>query len=538
MKTLKTTFQLILIIAILIINTHTSYSSSRFNMSYLHYGSPKSYLSYINDTDNSLDCVSPNYLDINSNGDLETNNIDRELVKEVHDRGMKITPFLSNHWDRNAGELALEKKEELVEQIVAIIEDNDFDGINVDIENLDGKSKEAFTAFIKLLRQNLQEDKEICVAVAANPYGSDKGWQGMYDYKALSEYCDYLMIMTYDESYGGSDPGPVASMSFVENSIKYAIKAGIPSHKILLGIPFYGRIWNVDDMDNEEKENRIIGKGITANTINSLISFYDGTITYDDTSKSMKANFIVETDDEKKDLYSWGVPVTEGNYEIWFDDNFTIKEKLKLVGKYDLKGTGSWSLGQENKDIWKYYKSWLNGDYFNDIENHWAENDILSVYNKDWMRGISSTQFGPYDKLTRAQAAVTIVRALDIDLISSASNFTDVKDSHWAKTEIETAYHNNIINGKGNDIFDPDNIITRQEMAQMLSNIIDIDLPDIIEENGFIDIDEDDWSYEAIIRMNRYGIFKGFNDNTFRPEEKVTRAQMASILNRFSTYLH
>ena len=533
----KNRFKVLLLVITLLITTNTSYSSSRFNMTYLHYGSSKSYIKFINNTRNSLDSVSPNYLNINSDGNLETNNIDKDFISKVHASGIKVMPFLSNHWNREAGELALTKKEELVKQIVTLVEDNNFDGINIDIENLNGESKEAFTNFIELLRKNLNSNKQISVAVAANPYGTDKGWQGMYDYKALANYCDYLMIMTYDESYSGSDPGPVASIPFVEKSIKFALNTGVPSNKIVLGIPFYGRIWNTNDLENTEKENRIVGKGISSNNINSLLSFYNATTTYDSVSKTMKATFVVDIDDEKKNLYSWGVPVTEGNYEIWFDNDYTIKEKLKLVEKYNLKGTGSWSLGQENKDIWKCYKSWLNGNYFNDIDNHWAKNDILSVYQKDWMRGISSTEFGPYDKLTRAQAAVTIVRALDLDLIDTKSHFTDVKDTYWANKEIETAYYYNIIKGKGNDIFDPDNIITRQEMAQIFYNIIGTELSKTEEKKSFIDINENDWAYKAIIKTTNYGIFKGFDNNTFRPTEKVTRAQMASILNRSSAYM-
>ncbi|GMQ59844.1 hypothetical protein AN1V17_42440 [Vallitalea sediminicola] len=537
MKILRITSRLVLLTVLLTITTTSVYTTSKFNMSYLHYGSPKSYIKYVTDTEKSLDSVSPNYIHINSEGRIETKNIDTDFIKTIHDEGMKIIPFISNHWNRKAGELALADMENVTTEIATIIETYNFDGINVDIEGLNEQSRDLFTDFTRLLREKINSDKVISVSVAANPYGSSKGWQGMYDYKLLSSYADYLMIMAYDESYRGSKPGPVASISFVENSVKYAIDIGVPSDKIVLGIPFYGRIWNINDMDDSDKDNRILGKGISASTVESLVAYYNGSIIYDKKSKSIKANFEVNTSDEKKNLYSWGVPVTEGNYEVWFDNDYTIKEKLKIVQKYDLKGTGTWSLGQENKDIWKYYISWLNGNYFTDISNHWAKVDISEAYEKDWMLGTSSTLFCPDVNLTRAQAAVILIRALDIELTSTSSYFLDVPTSHWAKLEIETAYECNIIKGRGEKIFDADNIITREEMAGMLYNLLKSNINTDNENNDFYDIDSNNWSYEAIEKMSSSGIFRGYGDNTFRPKYNVTRAQMASILNRISIYI-
>ncbi|WP_304943842.1 glycosyl hydrolase family 18 protein, partial [Vallitalea guaymasensis] len=236
-------------------------------MSYLHYGSPNSYIKYVNDTEKSLDSISPNYIHINSEGRIETKNIDTDFIKTIHDEGMKVIPFISNHWNRKAGELALADMENVTTEIAKIIETYNFDGINVDIEGLNEQSRELFTDFIRLLREKLDSDKKISVSVAANPYGSSKGWQGMYDYKSLSSIADYLMIMAYDESYRGSKPGPVASITYVEKSVQYPIDIGVSSEKIVLGIPFYGRIWNINDMDDSNKDNKILGKGVTAGTI-------------------------------------------------------------------------------------------------------------------------------------------------------------------------------------------------------------------------------------------------------------------------------
>lgn len=108
---------------------------------------------------------------------------------------------------------------------------------------------------------------------------------GSYDYSALAEYADHLLIMAYDEHYEGSEAGPVASINFVENSIKYALSKTAPD-KIVVGVPFYGRVWSLDD-------NRIVGKGASTKTIQEIIQNCDATVTYDEASQSAKVEFTI-----------------------------------------------------------------------------------------------------------------------------------------------------------------------------------------------------------------------------------------------------
>ena len=52
--------------------------------------------------------------------------------------------------------------------------------------------------------------------------------------------------------------------------------------------------------------------------------------------------------------------LTRGDYTLWYENDDSIEEKLKVVGKYKLKGAGSWSLGQEDPSLWNQYSHWLN----------------------------------------------------------------------------------------------------------------------------------------------------------------------------------
>src|SRR5690606_19569471 len=159
------------------------------------------------------------------------------------------------------------------------------DGINVDIENVTHHFRDEYSDFVRLLRELLPNDKEVSVAVVANPSNQLYGWHGSYDYNSLAVNSNYLMIMAYDESYPGGPPGPLASIDFVEQSIKYALEQGVPKDKIVVGIGHYGRYW---------KEGASYGGyGISNQQIQQAINLYDGVVTFDEKSQSPKATFTI-----------------------------------------------------------------------------------------------------------------------------------------------------------------------------------------------------------------------------------------------------
>lgn len=322
-----------------------------FNMSYLYFGNTKSYISQIDKTQGNLSLVSPSYFDINADGSLKiTTQYDSTFVKEMHNRGIKVVPFLSNHWDRTIGRAALSNREKLTTQIADFIIKNNLDGIQVDIENTTEIDRDAYTDLVKQLREKLPSDKEVSVAVAANPNGWTKGWHGTYDYKELAKYSNYLMVMAYDESYEGSPEGPVASYGWVERSIQYALKQGISPDKIVLGIPFYGRYWKEGEATG--------GTGISNVRVDELLSKYGGTVVFDEATKSPKATVTIKQGDPVTTIA--GKTLAPGTYKIWYENSDSIAAKFDLIHKYNLKGSGSWSLGQESTAIWQNYRAWMS----------------------------------------------------------------------------------------------------------------------------------------------------------------------------------
>ncbi|WP_017755171.1 stalk domain-containing protein [Calidifontibacillus oryziterrae] len=352
-------FALILFVTLLSpIQTKNVHANERINFSYIYSVSKNDYVKHVDQANNTINIIAPNYFDLSKHGDLIiTENFDAAFIKEMKKRNIKVVPFLSNHWDKEAGINALKNKDTLTTKIVEQILKHNLDGINIDIEGLSHSERDAFSEFVKTLKSKMPADKELSLAVAANPKGSKTGWHGSYDYNKLADHADYLIIMAYDESYRGGKPGPVASIEFVEKSIQYAIDEGVSADKLVLGIPFYGRIWKLEDI---ETNSGVVGDGIWMNKTFSFIENYRGTTELVEKKGSLVARVTITENDPPYQLFSWKPAFTPGHYEVWFDNEQTIQKKLELVNKYNLKGTANWSLGQEAPTIWASYKTWLN----------------------------------------------------------------------------------------------------------------------------------------------------------------------------------
>lgn len=128
---------LFLIVIILLLASPLIAYTQRVNMTYLYAGNTSLYGNYMDRSKESVNIVCPDYLEIFDTGDLKLlTKIDTVFVDAMHERGVKVIPFLSNHWNRELGRKALQNKVSLVAQIVSAVSQYGFDGINIDIEDL------------------------------------------------------------------------------------------------------------------------------------------------------------------------------------------------------------------------------------------------------------------------------------------------------------------------------------------------------------------------------------------------------------------
>lgn len=177
---------------------------------------------------------------------------------------------------------------------------------------------------------------------------------------------------------------------------------------------------------------------------------------------------------------------------------------------------------------------------FSDVSNnHWARTSIENLNNRGTISGYKDGTFKPDKLITRAEATkilMTMFRnsiVCDHAIVDAAN---DVPKSHWANIYVLSGKQ--YILPDENENFRPDETITRGDFAFALNKILDYHLPsDFMITKRFSDIDYADKNYYAIFRLANNGLINGFEDNTFRPNDGLTRAQVCKLVDDAYNYL-
>lgn len=109
------------------------------------------------------------------------------------------------------------------------------------------------------------------------------------------------------------------------------------------------------------------------------------------------------------------------------------------------------------------------GDKFSDISNHWATGYIEKASDLGVIKGYPNGQFRPNNRITRAEAVIMITRAFDLKTTDEKLPFSDTKSNHPAYAEITAAWKHGLINGYPDNVFKPEDHITRAEIAKIAS---------------------------------------------------------------------
>lgn len=165
----------------------------------------------------------------------------------------------------------------------------------------------------------------------------------------------------------------------------------------------------------------------------------------------------------------------------------------------------------------------------NDIEGHWAEKAISEIMQRDILSGYPDGTFQPDRSITRAEFTYLLVNALK--LTGSTDKVFDDTQNHWAREAISIAYHLGIVNGYNETEFGPYDPLTREQAAVMLVNALDLSKtghPD------FIDLDTiSPWARDSVVRAVAVDLLSGYPDNTFRPQNLTSRAESAFMIWKF-----
>lgn len=177
---------------------------------------------------------------------------------------------------------------------------------------------------------------------------------------------------------------------------------------------------------------------------------------------------------------------------------------------------------------------------FTDMDNYWwamdAVNDLAS---KGIIKGRSETEFDPDSKITRADNTVLLLRVLG-KTATFSENFADVYPDKYYYNEIGMAKTLGIASGVGDNCFDPDAKIKRQDMATLAYRVLAKEgllttIPNTTVLNKFVDADEIYfYAREAMAACIDKGLMSGYGDNSIKPNEYASRVEVALFIYRIS----
>ena len=174
---------------------------------------------------------------------------------------------------------------------------------------------------------------------------------------------------------------------------------------------------------------------------------------------------------------------------------------------------------------------------FIDTYGHWSEENVSEMYEKGLVTGVSESRFEPEREVTRAEFAKMVCNLLGIKPSEysdkSLEVFADFENIPvWAEDYIKAVYYNNIITGKEDGellYYEPQCQLTRAEAATVITRI----LPQKLYKKSLEFTDKDtipSWANVGFKTLYASGLIEGYDDNTIRPNGKITRAEAVTML--------
>jgi uncharacterized protein YjdB len=162
-----------------------------------------------------------------------------------------------------------------------------------------------------------------------------------------------------------------------------------------------------------------------------------------------------------------------------------------------------------------------------DIIGHWAHDNIKKLMALGAISGYPDSSFKPDNYITRAEFATVIVKAFQLDN-KIGDTFADAEE-HWAKDYITTAAMHGIVTGYDDNAFRPDDLLTREQMAVVVVRVAKL-MPEAAELRFTDNSSISDWARSPLAIAVKYGIINGYPDNTVRPEGHATRAEAVTTI--------
>ncbi len=291
----------------------------------------RAYQSFLDNAD-LYSSVSPFWYEMASSTSVTQypNAEDTTVLAGIRSRGVAVIPTVSNDFDPTRVNTMLatsSSRTAHVTVLVNLVNRMQYDGIDIDYENLVATDRDLYSAFISQLASALHASGRT-LTVAVHPKTSEPGsWSGpqAQNYEAIGASADRVRVMAYDYHWNTSGPGPVAPLYWVDQVAAFAASQ-IPPSKIELGVPLYGYDWV-----------GMNGEGLTYDMVMARRLQHGAALQW-----------------STPDSAPWFTYSTNGvSHTVWFEDSSSVAAKLAVVDKYGLAGAAFWRLGGEDPRVWE-----------------------------------------------------------------------------------------------------------------------------------------------------------------------------------------
>lgn len=290
-----------------------------------------------------VNVISPTWYSLYDNEGILDGIASPEYVRQAHAMGLEVWALIDDftHREDNGVDPQLvlsytSKRTAIIDMLMIEAERCGFDGINVDFEKITDEGGEDYIQFIRELSVACRQRG---LVLSVDNY-VPRNFNAHYEWKEQGVMADYVIIMGYDEHWGGSEvAGSVASLGYVTEGIEKMVEE-VPADKVINAVPLYMRIWTTD------------GSGVVTSKAVGTQTAYD----------VLAKNGVTPVWDEVTGQNYAAFETADGLVQVWLEDEQSLAAKVSVMKQHGLGGIAAWKLGfdEGRKNIWGVIGEFLN----------------------------------------------------------------------------------------------------------------------------------------------------------------------------------